>query len=393
MAESESSDEDELAQETMEYPSRNDERESFDLPLMSFAAPPDSAAHEQLGLVSNVEDSVDDDQENVQDRKSDISAGRGEQMDQQRLELPKEAEEHPWDDGSISGNHNHHQRGRPRDESHISSNSHRHSSQSSPRWLFRRGSDGDLTVELNEVERKSTVADEEETHTRRVRDQLRKRSKKDSEEVKQQKDRLMARFERSETSNDTSKRSSSAAPRSSRRVSNVSYTDRPYVEPLGPAAARPTVAIPTSPSIVSPGRRFDGPIAISKTSQPAMSLYKDPAYSSTPRPAGMERPTVFYKYDGVMSPTAGYENGNYHPHPLNQAPDQPQRAQQPTSIDEPADNDHEKRHNAASNYQDPEDSSAPRRAGMERPTVSYKYDDVMSPTTGYENGNYYPHPL
>lgn len=90
MAESESSDEDELAQETMEYPSRNDERESFDLPLMSFATPPDSATHEQLGLVSNVEDSVDDDQENVQDRKSEISAGRGGQIDQQRLELPEE---------------------------------------------------------------------------------------------------------------------------------------------------------------------------------------------------------------------------------------------------------------------------------------------------------------
>lgn len=386
MAESESSDEDELAQETMEYPSRNDERESFDLPLMSFATTPDSATHEQLGLVSNVEDSVDDDQENVQDRKSEISAGRGGQMDQQRLELPKEAEEHPWDDGSISGNHNHHQRGRPRDESHISSNSHRHSSHSSQRSLLRRGSDVDLTVELNEVERKSTVADEEETYTRRARDQLRKRSKKDSEEVNRQKERLKARFERSETSSDTSRRSSSKTPRSSRRISNASYNDRPYVEPLGPSAVRPTVALPALPSVVKPGRRFDGPVAVSKTGQksyaerpyvepigpaagraitaipappnvvspgrqfdglvavsktghPAISSYLDLAYSSVPHSTRMERPTVSHKYDGAKSPTTGYEDGNYYPHPLDQAPDESQKAQKPTSSDQLPDDD------------------------------------------------------
>lgn len=142
-----------------------------------------------------------------------------------------------------------------------------------------------------------------------------KRSKES--DVDQQKDRLKGRFERSETSSDGSstRRSSSKAPRSSRRMSHASYSDRPYVEPLGPPAARPTVTIPVSPTVVSPGRRFDGPIAMSKTGQPAMSHYQDPAYSSTPRSAGMERPTVFYKYDGAMSPTA-YENGNYYPHPL-----------------------------------------------------------------------------
>ncbi|KAG6360600.1 hypothetical protein INS49_011662 [Diaporthe citri] len=142
-----------------------------------------------------------------------------------------------------------------------------------------------------------------------------KRSKES--DVDQQKDRLKGRFERSETSSDgsCSRRSSSKAPRSSRRMSHVSYSDRPYVEPLGPPAARPTVTIPTSPSVVSPGRRFDGPIAMSKTGQPAMSHYQDPAYSSTPRSAGMERPTVIYQYDGAMSPTA-FENGNYYPHPL-----------------------------------------------------------------------------
>lgn len=143
-----------------------------------------------------------------------------------------------------------------------------------------------------------------------------KRSKES--DVDQQKDRLKGRFERSETSSDgsSSRRSGSKAPRSSRRMSHASYSDRPYVEPLGPPAARPTVTIPTSPGVVNPGRRFDGPIAVSKTGQPAMSHYQDPAYSSTPRSAGMERPSVFYKYDGAMSPTAGYENGNYYPHPL-----------------------------------------------------------------------------
>lgn len=143
-----------------------------------------------------------------------------------------------------------------------------------------------------------------------------KRSKES--DIDQQKDRLKGRFERSETSSDGSstRRSSSKAPRSSRRMSHVSYGERPYVEPMGPAAARPTVAIPTSPNVVSPGRRFDGPIAISKTGQPAISQYQDPTYSSTPRSAGMERPTVFYKYDGAMSPSAGYETGNYYPHPL-----------------------------------------------------------------------------
>lgn len=145
-----------------------------------------------------------------------------------------------------------------------------------------------------------------------------KRSK--DPDIEQQKDRLKGRFERSETSSDasSSKRSSSKAPRtSSRRLSTASYADRPYVEPLGPRAARPTVSIPTSqPSVVSPGRRFDGPVAMAQTGQPAIAHYQDPAYSSTPRSAGMERPTVFYRYDGLMSPTAGYEDGNYHPHPL-----------------------------------------------------------------------------
>ena len=133
----------------------------------------------------------------------------------------------------------------------------------------------------------------------------------------QQKDRLKGRFERSETSSDasSSKRSSSKAPRSSRRMSST-YAERPYVEPLGPRVARPTVSIPSQPSVVSPGRRYDGPVAVSKNGQPAISQYADPTYSSIPRSAGMERPTVFYKYDGPMSPTSGYENGNYYPHPL-----------------------------------------------------------------------------
>jgi hypothetical protein len=144
-----------------------------------------------------------------------------------------------------------------------------------------------------------------------------KRSKES--DADQQKDRLKGRFERSETSSEasSSKRSSSKAPRTSRRMSNASYADRPYVEPLGPRVARPTVSIPSAqPSVVNPGRRFDGPVAMSKTGQPAISHYQDPAYSSTPRSAGLERPTVFYKYDGVLSPTAAYEDGNYYPHPL-----------------------------------------------------------------------------
>ncbi|KAG8160385.1 hypothetical protein KVR01_009921 [Diaporthe batatas] len=145
------------------------------------------------------------------------------------------------------------------------------------------------------------------------------RRSKDAD-VEQQKDRLKGRFERSETSSDasSSKRSSSRAPRTtSRRLSSAAYADRPYVEPLGPRAARPTVSIPTpQPSAASPGRRFDGPVAMAQTGQPAIAHYQDPAYSSTPRSAGMERPTVFYRYDGLMSPTANYEDGNYHPHPL-----------------------------------------------------------------------------
>lgn len=177
------------------------------------------------------------------------------------------------------------------------------------------------------------------------------------------------------------------------KTGRKSYAERPYVEPLGPAAARPTVAVPTSPNIVSPGRRFDGPVTVSKTSQPAVFRPQAPTYSEL-RSGGMERPTVFYKYDGVESPSAVYEGGNYYPHPSDQAPDQSQRAQQPTGIDEPADNDREKRHSAVPHNQDPADCSGPHSTrSMERPTVFYKYDGAKSPTAGYEDGNYYPHPL
>ncbi|KAJ0125437.1 hypothetical protein J7T55_006783 [Diaporthe amygdali] len=147
-----------------------------------------------------------------------------------------------------------------------------------------------------------------------------KRSKES--DVDQQKGRLKERFERSsETgSSDASstKRSSSKAPKSSRRMSSASYAERPYIEPYGAAVPRPKIVIPTpTQSTTSGGRRFDGPVAISKTGQPAVAQYQDPAYSSTPRSTGMERPTVFYSYDGVTSPShVSYENGNYYPHPL-----------------------------------------------------------------------------
>lgn len=43
-----SSDDDELAEEAIESPSRNDERSSFDLPQLNVAAPSDSVTREQL---------------------------------------------------------------------------------------------------------------------------------------------------------------------------------------------------------------------------------------------------------------------------------------------------------------------------------------------------------
>lgn len=306
---------------------------------MSFAAPSESATHEQLGLVSAVRDAVDNDQENLQDRKSEISAGHGEQIEE----------------------------GRTREEEEV----------------LRLREEG----EFGQRARNTVAPDDEEEDRLRLRDQLRKRSKE--EEVIQQQDRLKKRFESSDPTSNTSRRTSSKARRSSRRM----YTDRPFVEPLGPPGARPTVAIPTSPNVVSPGRRFDGPVAVSKTSQPAISQYQNPAYSSAPRSAGMERPTVFYKYGGVENPGATYEDGNYYPHPLDETPDQSQRAQQPTSIDEPAENDREKRHNAVPHNQNPDDSSGPHSTHMKRPTVFYKYDGAMSPSTGNEEGNYHPHPL
>lgn len=276
-AESQSPDENEHAQEPIEYPSDNDETDNFGLPLMSFAAPPDSATHEQLGPVSAVRDAVDDDQENVQDRNSEISAGHGEQIGEDRT---REEEE-----------------------------------------VLRSREEG----EFGQRARNTVAPDDEEEDRPWLRDQLRKRSKE--EEVNQQKDRLKERFERSDPTSNASRRTSSKDPRSSRRMSHDSDTDSPYVEPLGPATPRPIVAIPipTSPNVVRPGRRFNGPVAVSKTSQPAISLYEvyqSPAYSSAPRSAGMI-----------------YEDGNYYPHPLDQAPDQSQREQQPTSSDQPTDDD------------------------------------------------------
>lgn len=53
-AESQTFDADELAQEAIESPSRNEERSSFNLPEMNVAAPSDSATSEQLKMVKIV---------------------------------------------------------------------------------------------------------------------------------------------------------------------------------------------------------------------------------------------------------------------------------------------------------------------------------------------------
>lgn len=74
---------------------------------------------------------------------------------------------------------------------------------------------------------------------------------------------------------------------------------------------------PTPPqSTISYGRRSERPLTTSTTGQPVVSPFVNPVYSSTPRSARMERPSVFYSYEGVPSPNVGYEDGNYHPHPL-----------------------------------------------------------------------------
>ncbi|KAI3399238.1 hypothetical protein diail_7400 [Diaporthe ilicicola] len=174
-----------------------------------------------------------------------------------------------------------------------------------------RKSNEELQKKLRDYEAQSTTSSSPKSG--KLHRSESKRAKES--DVDQQKGRLKERFERSETSSDGSstKRSSSKAPKSSRRMSNASYAERPYIEPYGAPVARPTILIPTPPPA---SRRFDGHVAVSKTNQPAVAQYQDPAYSSTPRSAGMERPSVFYSYDGVMSPKTGYENGNYYPHPL-----------------------------------------------------------------------------
>lgn len=99
----------------------------------------------------------DNDHKDLRHRKPEIRAGHGEEKDQQQIELSKEAEEHPSDDGGIGNSHNHHQRGRPRVESHISSYSHRrssHSSHSSSRSPVHEGSDVYPTMEPNETKSK-----------------------------------------------------------------------------------------------------------------------------------------------------------------------------------------------------------------------------------------------
>ncbi|ROW17291.1 hypothetical protein VPNG_01287 [Cytospora leucostoma] len=129
---------------------------------------------------------------------------------------------------------------------------------------------------------------------------------RDSDSDKE-KDRLSKRFEpRNENSSETSsaKQSSSKAPRS-RRMSNA------YVEPYGQGAPRSTGANPL-PHIAN-GTRY---IATSKTDYPATSQYQDPAYSSTPRSTGLERPTVLYQYPDVLAPNLHYEDGYYSSHPV-----------------------------------------------------------------------------
>ncbi|ROV97757.1 hypothetical protein VMCG_07418 [Cytospora schulzeri] len=144
------------------------------------------------------------------------------------------------------------------------------------------------------------------------RSESRRSKESDSEKEKSRlKERFVPRNENtSETS--SSKRSSSRAPRGSRRMSTASYPERPvYVEPFGPGAARGSNT-PVSP-ISTGGRRFDGYVATSNPGYTAISSLQEPLYSSTPRT--IDR---LYSYtDAPISPSMNnYEDGNYHAHPL-----------------------------------------------------------------------------
>lgn len=167
-AESQSSDEDELAQGSLEYPLQNDESSSFDLPLRSSAAPPDFTMHNMSGITTNELYGTelygsDDDHKDLRRRNPEITAGHGKHKDQQTLEQrKKEAEEHPSDDdGSIGRSHH-----RSRDET----------KRLDSRPRSRAGSNAYPTVELNETEpdlnKTSRQLEVEEAYRRRLHDQL-----------------------------------------------------------------------------------------------------------------------------------------------------------------------------------------------------------------------------
>lgn len=138
ITESQSSDDDETGEEAIGSPSRNDERSR----IMTFDTILDSARHEQLDLVSTTGDAVDNDQQQVQDRKPLVNAGHEEKTDQQRLDQrKKEAEEQASTDGGGIG-----------------SNYHYHSNHSSSHSRSRTGLGTRPVVGLNETEPKRTVA-------------------------------------------------------------------------------------------------------------------------------------------------------------------------------------------------------------------------------------------
>lgn len=146
----------------------------------------------------------------------------------------------------------------------------------------------------------------------------RSKEKDKADESDKQSERLKTRLNRraedgSSTGSTSKPPSSSKMPHRPRRPSTSSHhgSEQPYSDGWGPS--KPTLIVNTSPSSRRAEHQYvtaprDGYSVASATIQ-------SPAFSATPRSAGMVRGSVEYEYPHSSAPFFR-EDGNYHPYPL-----------------------------------------------------------------------------
>ncbi|KAB5582525.1 hypothetical protein GE09DRAFT_1277921 [Coniochaeta sp. 2T2.1] len=154
------------------------------------------------------------------------------------------------------------------------------------------------------------------SNSRSHRDAPRERMLSEADQAEKDKARLSKRFERSDESSDGRSDNTSKSERRRRRESTT------YIEPMGPAAARPGPSAPIPPS---PTRHYPT-YTTSPTYAPQYASVREPIMSAVPRSVKSSSSSKHHPaiHPSVLVQTPRYddspfhpdEDGGYFPHPL-----------------------------------------------------------------------------